>query len=125
MASSTFNDKIYWAGGLTGSYHATALSALAEIKDIATNTSTQACLFQPNAIFSAVLKDNKIVFFTGEGAAKNKFYIYDPVANTWSIGVLPQDIHGGASIISVNNTIYVAGGHVNGVLSNQVWKLEF
>ncbi|MGE5106935.1 MAG: hypothetical protein ACM3H8_05295 [Sphingobacteriales bacterium] len=30
----------------------------------------------------------------------------------------------GASIISVNNTIYVAGGYVNGILSNQVWKLE-
>jgi hypothetical protein len=27
--------------------------------------------------------------------------------------------------ISVSNIIYVAGGYVNGVLSNQVWKLEF
>ncbi|MGZ8559669.1 MAG: hypothetical protein ACXWWC_15105 [Chitinophagaceae bacterium] len=30
-----------------------------------------------------------------------------------------------ASIISVDNTIYIAGGYLNGVLSNQVWKLEF
>lgn len=47
-----------------------------------------------------------------------------PAALTWSIGVLPQNIEG-ASIISVNNTIYVASGYVNGVLSNPVWKLEF
>jgi len=30
-----------------------------------------------------------------------------------------------ASIISLDNTIYLAGGFVNGVLSNKVWKLEF
>ena len=71
-----------------------------------------------------MLKNNKIVFFTGRGVEKNKFDIYDITTDTWSIGVLPQNIVG-ASIISVNNTIYVAGGYVNGVLSNQVWKLEF
>ncbi|MGE5106934.1 MAG: hypothetical protein ACM3H8_05290 [Sphingobacteriales bacterium] len=64
--------------------------ALLEIKDIATKTSVQACLFQPNAIFSTVLKNNKIVFFTGEGGVKNKFDIYDIDANTWSIGMLQQ-----------------------------------
>jgi hypothetical protein len=31
----------------------------------------------------------------------------------------------GAAIISVNNTIYVAGGKVNGAFSDQVWILEF
>ena len=87
-------------------------------------SSTLTCLFQPNAYFSAVLKDNKIVFFTGLGVEKNKFDIYDIATNTWSIGVLSQNIES-ASIISVNNTIYVAGGYVNGVSSNQVWKLEF
>ena len=117
--------KIFWAGGMTDSFPAgQRMSALVEIKDIATNTSTQACLFQPNAFFSAVLKNNKIVFFTGEGAVKNKFDIYDVTTNTWSIGVLPVELQG-ASIISVNNTIYVAGGFVNGVLSTQVYKLEF
>ena len=82
-------------------------------------SSTFDCLFQPNATFSAVLKDNKIVFFTGDGAEKNKFDIYNIATNTWSIGVLPQSITG-AAIISVNNKIYVAGGDINGVLSNQV-----
>jgi hypothetical protein len=54
----------------------------------------------------------------------NKFDIYDITTNTWSVGVLQVDIYA-SSVISVNNTIYVAGGYVNGILSNQVWKLEF
>ena len=125
LASIGFAGKIYWAGGITGFTQATShQSALVEIKDITTNTSTQACLFQPNSHFNAVLKNNKIVFFTGEGTVKNKFDIYDPATNVWSVGVLPVEIYQ-AAIISVNNTIYVAGGYVNGVLSNKVWKLEF
>jgi hypothetical protein len=54
----------------------------------------------------------------------DKFDIYDIFTDSWSIGVLPVNIYG-SSIISLNNTIYVAGGYVNGVLSNQVWKLDF
>ena len=54
----------------------------------------------------------------------NKFDIYDIATNSWSIGVLPLNINR-ASIISENNTIYVAGGIVNGIVSNQVFKLEF
>ena len=54
----------------------------------------------------------------------NQFDIYDAKTNTWSIGVLPFSIEG-ASIISVNNTIYVAGGMVDNVFSDKVWKLEF
>lgn len=118
-------NKNYWAGGQYYS-PATYIQPTDQvlIRDESTNNSTWACLFQPNSHFDAVVKNNKIVFFTGWGLVKNKFDIYDIATNTWSIGVLSQDIVG-ASIISVNNTIYVAGGEVNGVLSNQVWKLEF
>jgi hypothetical protein len=118
-------NKNYWAGGW---YYSPATyvqpTDQVVIRDESTHTSTYACLFQPNSHFDAVVKNNKIVFFTGWGSAKNKFDIYDITTDTWSIGVLNQDI-AGAAIISVNNTIYVAGGSVNGVLSNQVWKLEF
>ena len=120
-AAIAVNNKIYWAGGDT--LYGNNTNSV-EIRDANTQTSTFACLFQPNRVFDAVLKNNKIVFFTGEGEVKNKFDIYDLTTNTWSIGVLSQNIEG-ASIISVNNIIYVAGGSVNGVLSNQVWKLEF
>ena len=125
MAAIAVGNKNYWAGG-NGYPGSAAPSNQVEIRDMNTGTSSFACLFQPNAYFSAVQKDNKIVFFTGDwaGLITNKFDIYDITTNTWSIGVLPVNISG-ASIISVNNTIYVAGGLVNGVLSNQVWKLEF
>jgi Kelch motif protein len=38
---------------------------------------------------------------------------------------LSQPIPAESSVISANNTIYVAGGFVGGGFSNQVWKLEF
>ncbi len=66
------------------------------------------------------MKNNQLIFF----ADTNKFDVYDVAADKWSIGVLPINPVG-ASIISVNNTIYLACGEVNGVSSNQVWKLEF
>ena len=121
MSSIAVGNKNYWAGGANMTNF---INEVVEIRDMNSGSSTFDCLFQPNATFSAVLKDNKIVFFNGDGAEKNKFDIYDIATNTWSIGVLPQSITG-AAIISVNNTIYVAGGDINGVLSNQVWKLEF
>jgi len=129
MAAIAVGNKTYWAGGkIWGQPSSEYLTNQVEIRDMNTGTTSFACLFQPNAgfftNFDAVLKNNKIVFFTGAGAVINKFDIYDITTNTWSIGVLPVNIEG-ASIISVNNIIYVAGGTVNGVLSSQVYKLEF
>jgi len=117
-------NKNYWAGGWYYSL-STYVNPTnhVEIRDETNNSVTFACLFEPNSGFSAVVKNNKIVFFTNGGLIKNKFDIYDITTDTWSIGVMSQEIFN-ASIISVNNTIYVAGGYVNGVLSNQVWILE-
>lgn len=134
MASIAVGNKNYWAGGLYKQPF-DPFTTLVEIRDMNTNESRFDCLFQPNAFFSAVLKNNQIVFFTSgvneqsfwssvTPPVMNKFDIYDIASNTWSIGVLPVNIYGSA-IISVNNTIYVAGGYVNGTLSSQVWKLEF
>ena len=118
-------NKNYWAGGVYYSPATyTSYTNHVEIRDETTQSSTFACLFQPNSQFEVVVKNNKIVFFTGTGAEKNKFDIYDVTSNTWSIGELPQNIVG-ASLISVNNIIYLAGGYINGALSNKVWKLEF
>ncbi len=66
------------------------------------------------------MKNNQIIFF----ADTNKFDVYDVAADKWSIGVLPIKLEG-ASIISVNNIVYLAGGSLNGVSSDKVWKLEF
>jgi hypothetical protein len=76
MASISVGNNIYWAGGYNGTNN---LSSLVEIKDINTQISTFACLFQPNAGFDAVLKNNQIVFFTGKawsvtGGVSNKHF---------------------------------------------------
>ncbi|HET9746935.1 MAG TPA: kelch repeat-containing protein [Chitinophagaceae bacterium] len=114
-------DEIYWSGYKTCNV---------EIRNVTTASSANASLFKP-AYHHSVLKDGQIVFLH---PGYNKFDIYRIATNTWSVGVLSQPIPWAASIISVNNTIYVAGGSIdcvpNGsgcipVLSNQVYKLEF
>jgi N-acetylneuraminic acid mutarotase len=133
FAGITIADKVYWAGGHTNFFNP---SCVVEIKDINTGDSSLQYLFEPDMWYNinscnAVVKDNKIIFigdfeqtFISNGN-NNKFDIYDITTNTWSIGVLPFNVMG-ASIIAVNNNIYVAGGWVNnGALSSQVWKLEF
>jgi hypothetical protein len=125
-AAISVNNKIYWAGGAVNTTSGTFsyVSRQVEIKDVNTNTSSIACLFQPNSNFQGVLKNNKIVFFRGSwGTQLNKFDIYDIGTNTWSIGVFSTSV--GGSIVSAGNVIYVAGAYVNDVLSNQVWRLEF
>lgn len=130
MAAIAIGNKNYWAGGVND--YGGSWTNLLEVRDMNTGVSTFGCLSDVNAQFSAVQKGNKIIFFTSVFApgnavpsyTRNKFDIYDLATNSWSIGMLPVTIHGSA-IISVNNTIYVAGGYVNGALSNQVWKLEF
>jgi hypothetical protein len=130
MAAIAVGNKNYWAGGVNGLGGSWTNSV--EIRDMSSGATAFGCLSQVNAQFSAVQKNNNIVFFTSfyaSGSAvpsypRNTFDIYNTVTNTWSIGVLPFAVHA-ASVISVKNTVYVAGGFVNGVLSNQVWKLEF
>lgn len=122
MASIAASGKIFWAGG-SGIMNSTGWSNNdnAEILDLSSGVTSSVCIL-PRSRFSAVKKNENIVFFTGGNGTQ--FEIYNIVSGEWSTGVLDQSIRD-AAIISVNNTIYVAGGNVNGVLSNQVWKLEF
>jgi hypothetical protein len=131
MASIAIGNKTYWAGGVND--QSNNYTNLVEIRDANSGISTFDCLSHSNAFFSAVQKNNKIVFFTlGPNMPvmwpsswwQNVFDIYDITSNTWSVGVLPATM-ASTSIISVNNVIYLAGGLVNGVVSNQVYKLEF
>jgi len=124
MASTTINGKLFWAGGITSD----GITNEVEMEDLIGPTGTTfSCLFQPNSFgYHSIGKlNNKIAFFVWDGTTKNKFDIYDIITNTWSIGVLDRDITP-SLIISVNNTIYVAGGvgSPNGYY-NQVWKLVF
>jgi N-acetylneuraminic acid mutarotase len=130
FAGNNVGGKIYWAGGYGGNGSPTCK---VEIRDPVTQTSSAAFLFHPFSYvthegMNVVVKDNKIIWFAtldpSNGNATDKFNIYDMLTNTWSIGLLPVKMNA-ASVIAVNNTIYVAGGYINGQMSDQVWKLEF
>ena len=125
MGAIGANNKIYWGGGAIVSTQNSeyGITNSVEIKDLATNTTSFDCLSEPRLGCRAVRKDNKIIFFGG-GLNGSTFDIYDLTTNSWSIGVLPQNLSW-PTIISHNNTLYVAGGEINRVVSNQVWKLEF
>lgn len=122
IAAIAIGSKVFWAGGQSRS----SVSGTVEIRDIVSGATTFACII-PRAGLSAVLKDDKIVFFTGSGSDPRNgthFEIYNITTDTWYTGVLDKSITG-AAMISVDNVIYVAGGFVNGVGSDQVWTLEF
>jgi hypothetical protein len=120
LAGIAVADNIYWAQ-----------DCVVETKNVNSGSSSLSYLFKSGASWiidngqNIVLKDGRLVCFRHNDAIPDKFDIYDIATHTWSIGVLPQPVPKWASIISVNNTIYVAGGAIDGVLSNQVWKLEF
>ena len=123
-AAIAVNDILYFAGGWTS----TDSQQTCSVETLNTNTGARTLmnLSSPIAGLYAVVKDNKILFLgIGDLADSDEFDIYDISSNTWSIVVYCLTRLGGASIISVNNTIYVAGGSINGVFSNKVWKLEF
>jgi N-acetylneuraminic acid mutarotase len=119
MASAVFNEKIFWAGGLKPGGGS---SNQVEIRNVNTGVSSLNCII-PRTDFGAVTKDDNIIFFTGSTSDfslfGNQFEIFNTTTGTWSTGRLNQNIIY-STIISVNDTIYVAGGYINGGLSNQV-----
>lgn len=117
MAAISVDGKIYWAGGeVTNCFPDYSLSDQVQIFNWNTQTTVYSCLFQPNAHFSAVAKDDNIIFFVGSGAIKDRFDIYNVTMNKWSIGLLPFKDE--FSIYSYNNVVYVAD-------AQRVWKLQF
>ena len=120
LAGITAGGNIYWAQ-----------DCAVEIKNVSSWNSSVSYLFKSGGSWiidngqNIVLKDGKLVFFRHSDAIVDKFDIYDILTKTWSIGVLAEPAPKWSTIISVNNTIYIAGGNLNGLLSNRVWKLEF
>ena len=159
ITATTINNKVYFAGGWTGSTNSTKIDIYdnasnswstnslnittgvtsasnaagkiywsgtgcnVEARNTTTGTSILESLSRPDVEYS-LIKDGKIIFIRSGSA---KIDIYDIVSNIWSIGVLPQPIPIQASIIAVNNKIYVAGGiPVNSnLISIAVYRLEF
>lgn len=130
LTGTGIDGKIYWAGGQTGWAPSLTPTCTVEIFDVNTGAKSIQYMFSP-ADWSipngqnTVVKDNKIIFYRPYFPDNNKFDIYDIINNRWSLGTLLQPIPEGASIISVNNSIYVVGGYVNGILSKSIWRLQF
>ena len=117
------DNKIFWAGGNDWS----GWTNNVEIRDLDSGISKIECL-SPRVQPKSAIKDDNIIFFTSSFAeditVDDQFDIYNITTGTWFIGLLPDQLVG-AAVISVNNHIYVAGGWLNKVLSDQLWKLEF
>ena len=100
-----------------------------EIRNLQNNTDTFTCI-TPKVYSTPVMKDDNIIFFPGGmyngQLSGNVFDIYNITTNQWSLVHLNREIYD-ATIISVNNTIYIAGGRDQpwGPYFRQVWKLEF
>lgn len=115
--------NMIWAGGVI----AGNTSNEVEMLDLFSGATSFSCLFQPNSFspFSSASLNSKAVFFVSNGKIKNKFDIYDPLTDIWSIGVLDQPTSV-PIVISANGSIYVAGTtSIGDVYQRQVWKLEF
>jgi N-acetylneuraminic acid mutarotase len=115
-------DHIYW-GGI-----APQNTGKAEIWSA--GNATTACLASPRVFPTAVAKNNEIVFFT-PGAwilndkLDNRFDIYNTLTGKWTVGLLPQSMNG-VAVITVNNTIYMAGGFIdNRTCTDKVYKLSW
>jgi hypothetical protein len=137
LAAIAAGNKIFWAGGNKTRWgNATSYnwaSCKVEIRN-PTAGNTINYLYNPEGYLfdegqNALIKDNKIVFFTGtySSIGDTRFNIYDIATETWFIGVLPFGLSY-TSVVAVNNNIYVGGGYINGNFlnaTNQVWRLQF
>ena len=119
MANIAFGNTIYWAGGNIGS----STSDKVEMYNVITGKSTFHQLSAARKNFQAVLKNNRILFYTGYPYSNN-VDVYDINIQTWSACSIVQSPNN-AGIISADNKVYVAGGDINGALTNQVWLLDF
>ena len=103
LTGAVAGNKVYWAGGYgSGGY----LSCSVEVMDANTGSLATQFLSGPAGFgksfgYQAVVKDNKIIFYSG--SETYKVDIYDPATGVWSVGVLL----------------------INEVQSDKVFKLEF
>lgn len=113
ITGAAVGNRIFWAEHCS-----------VEIMDVQTGSSTAAYLYKQGILVSAVVRNNKVVFFRHSIYDESKqFDIYDLATNSWSIGEVPQDIRE-VSVISANNTIYLAS-RKNSDGYTPVFKLEF
>lgn len=129
MASIAIDESIFWVGGSSSLTNSEWIkNNNVEILNTYTGAQSGACILGRRNITTAK-KDDNIVFFTGSIAYNDPrngsyFEIYNTTTKTWSVGKLNQKVYD-AAVISVNNTIYVAGGTNGNEYFNQLWELKF
>jgi hypothetical protein len=129
-ASVALGEKVFWGAGIFNYFSPTAYpSNSVEIRDVNTGISSHICVI-PKINPNAVATRDKVVFFPGNFEngmySGSEFDIYDITTNQWSTGHIDREIYD-ATVISVNHTIYIAGGRdkPNGPYFTEVWRLEF
>ncbi len=124
IAGIATDDRIFWAGGGYSRSGVWYNYNSVEILDLITGDITLECM-SSQSVYKAVKKGDNLIFFAENTSnSGNQIEIYNIPEGVWYTGKLNDTIDGGA-IIAVNNEVYVAGGKVNGMYSDQVWKLEF
>lgn len=124
--------KIFFAGGYNSNTNDPPFTTSCSVDIIDANTGAQSVQYLsrqwPDPGRMATM-NNKIAFtpfhinYNG-----NEFDIYNIATNTWSKGILPveqKDLISNSSILSGNNSIYIAGAYSSTSISNIVYKLEF
>jgi hypothetical protein len=100
-----------------------------EIIDLTTGASSVECMISKIG-HTAIKSGDNLIFFTGytekiDLRNGSVFEIYNTKTKEWSVGILNRAFYR-AGIVSLNNTIYVAGGiDASGKTSDMLWKLEF
>jgi N-acetylneuraminic acid mutarotase len=134
MAGVAIGGKILWAGGyagIGGNPTYPGLTCKVQVTDAGAQSYSTSYLSCPTRV-NAFPKDNKIIYFSSylNTCDATRFDIYNPSTNTWSVGVLPI-YREAASVIAVNDDVYLAGGFINNGysninnVSNQVYKVVF
>jgi hypothetical protein len=125
FAGITMAGKIYWAGGFHSYVGTGTSSQMVQVYNTQNQSSTTACLYNSRANIKSVIKNSKIIFFIDQwGGPQTNFDIYDTVTGLWSIVVLPCPVEF-STIVSHDNKLYVSGGRINGIWTQQVYRLEF
>ena len=114
----TLNNKVFFAGGqtLAGNHKRTV-----DIYDNSEQSWSTACLSRNTVLQGAAVAGQRVCFFEG-----TRVDIFDASLNTWLINDLNISVaFEGSIVISTGNNIYIAGGNVNNVWTNQVWRVQF
>ncbi len=113
VAGGVIDGKLYLVGdGSTGTL----------AYDLATKTWTTGLAARPfiGDHHTAEVLNGKLYLFGGlGGGSEGKMQIYDPVANTWSVGPSMPFAAGASSSAVINGRVYVAGGIVGTGTTNQ------